>query len=219
MNEIQTNPDIKKKSIMKKLLALVMSSKRNKIIAAIIAAVIVIVAVVIVAVVTSQNRDIPAVVSTTLEKTVKIEELQTVQFPCSGVATKYSEPENEGGEPQELYYVSYEGMITAGVNFKAVKTTVNEEEKKVIVTVPSAEIQSLDIDESSLEFIFNDKKSGKDERIINEATILCNEDLKNNTDAINEVIKIAQDNAFSAVEALVKPILDALGDDYTWEIK
>lgn len=57
----------------------------------------------------------------------------------------------------ELAY-SYDGSVTAGVDFERIKIRKDEETKVIIVDVPKAEIQTVSIDKDSFK-VFSEKES------------------------------------------------------------
>ena len=51
---------------------------------------------------------------------------------------------------QSKYIYSYDGIVKAGVDFESVSVTLNDEEKKIVVSMPKAKILDVTIDEKSL---------------------------------------------------------------------
>lgn len=58
---------------------------------------------------------------------------------------------------ESSYLISYDGTVFAGIDFKKVRVEMNDTAKTVTVTLPKAEIQSVDIDTDS--FVLYSEKS------------------------------------------------------------
>lgn len=54
---------------------------------------------------------------------------------------------------QKSFILKWDGVIKAGVNLDLVTISVNEDEKKIVVSVPQAEILSYEIDNNSIEVL------------------------------------------------------------------
>ena len=99
---------------------------------------------------------------------------------------------------------SYDSIIKAGINFKEVKTTVDEENKIITVLVPPAEILSIEIDEES--FVIYDEVHG----IFNPLKLeQMNEAIKELKEKIEKIAlkNSLLENAHSTAEALIKGFL------------
>lgn len=59
---------------------------------------------------------------------------------------------------ESAYLVSYDGVVTAGIDFEAVRVEKTDEDRRVTVYIPEAEIRNIDIDPNS--FRLYSEKSG-----------------------------------------------------------
>ena len=143
-----------------------------------------------------------------LESIREIEDLETATIIYNAVASK----QNEKGDV--LYYVAYNGTLTAGVDFKQIGITSDPEKKTITVTLPEASILEYKVDPGSLDYIFLKKKAETNE-VSAEAYSLCVEDLKTRTASDSEsLIASARENAKKAVEGLVRPWVEQIDGQY-----
>ncbi len=160
----------------------------------------------------NSNGQLTTISKSSLQKVIEINELSTVDYTYNATATKYDENNDE------MYYVAYEGTVTAGIDFNELKFDVIDDEKKVVITVPNVEIHSTKVDMGTMEYIFT-KNKYETEDISHEAYKLCKEDLKSRIEKENVLYDTARENAISSVEALFKPWIDTIDNSYTVEIK
>ena len=57
------------------------------------------------------------------------------------------------------YYVSYNSTVKVGINTEDIKVEADDENKKIIITLPQIMIKEVDVDMSSLDYIFEDKRA------------------------------------------------------------
>ncbi|MCI8529826.1 MAG: DUF4230 domain-containing protein [Lachnospiraceae bacterium] len=148
-----------------------------------------------------------------IRKVFEISELSTADYTYNAVARAYQE---DGLHIK--YYVAYEGRVKVGIDFSKVEIAVDEEEKRITITVPEIQFQEKTVDPGTLEFIFKDKKS-ETEHVHQEAYLLCQKDLDERTNGERELLELAGANAKSVVEALVIPWLEQVEEDYTVDIR
>lgn len=160
----------------------------------------------------NKGGKVTTITESSLEKMLEISELSTVQFNYSAIARALDDKENE------KYYVSYKGTVTAGIDFEKITTTIDEASKTITLQLPEAEIQDTAVDFGSMEFIFNKNKYEK-ENISQEAYALCVDDLAERASQEIELLKLAKDNAVSAVEALIEPWVSQVDSEYTVNIQ
>ena len=85
-----------------------------------------------------------------LQRIIKVSELSTLSSVYNGIAQVPS-PKN----PQEVgYYVSYRAQVKAGIAFDAVEVLLDETERVITVKIPPAAITEVNVDISSLDYIF-----------------------------------------------------------------
>ena len=146
----------------------------------------------------------------TLTDMIPVSDLSTVTSTYNGVAQVMNEK-----NPDKLdYYVAYEAQAQAGVNFDELQPEIDEASKTVTIRVPDAHFMDANVDVSSLDFMFNNKKadtSGVTER----AYKACQEDAERECSSSEAILKLARENAVNAVEALTRPLIEQLYPEYT----
>lgn len=192
------------------------SPKKIKTIAITVAILLLIAAVSVVCINIFQNNaeSKSPIAEVSLEKILEIAELSTVDYTYNATTAKYSKD-----NPEEVeYYVAYEGTVTAGIDFKEIKSERNEDEKTITLTLPEIEIQSICVDMGTMEYIFV-KNEFETETISQEAYKLCKNDLKNRIKKEELLYTTAKENAISSVEALFKPWVETVDNEYKVIIK
>lgn len=159
-----------------------------------------------------KNGSLTTISESTLQEVIEINELSTVDYTYNAITKKVDKNNNP------MYYVAYEGTVTAGIDFNKIEFEVDEKEKKVIITLPEIEIHSTKVEMGTLEYIFT-KNKYETEDITQEAYKLCKDDLKTRIESESELYNTARENAISSVEALFNPWIDTVDDEYTVEIK
>lgn len=159
-----------------------------------------------------QEKKFTITTQSSLEKIIEISELSTIEYTYNAIATKYKD--NVQDENNVEYYVSYEGIVTVGIDFNAIKIEPNEEEKKIVITLPEVEKHDILVNMGTMEYIYV-KNAKEQDKISQEAYLLCKEDLKNRVSKEVDIEKNARENAISAVEALFEP----WNDTYQIEVK
>lgn len=159
--------------------------------------------------VVGEEGKVTTVTKTTLEEVLEISELSTVDFFYNAVARAY---EDDGTTVK--YYVAYEGKVNAGINFDDIVINIDDENKKITLTMPEPEIQNTTVDFGSMEYIFVDD-SAETETVSQEAYELCRADLAERAQSEDQLLAMAKENASSAVEALVDPWVKQIDPEYT----
>ena len=174
--------------------------------------VIVVLVVVFIVVPAARNSKKQAEVLTvsTLEKIIDVSELSTFTAVYNGIAQVVDE-ENPGSVD---YYVSYEAKVNAGINFDEVGIEMEEESQTIRITVPPVELTEVNVDISSLDFIFYDK-SLNTSAVTETAFKACEEDVEKESQEQEAIYELAQQNAKNVLTALVKPIVDQLDTEYS----
>lgn len=147
-----------------------------------------------------------------IREIIEISELNTVEYTYNSIVrvTKLDKKSNE--EP--WYAVSYNGTITAGIDFSNIDININDESRTISITVPKAEIQSTNVDIKSLEYIFAKDKYDKDSVAADAYSRAC-DDLKEKAEQNSDILKLAEENAISAIEGLLEPWLSQMENGYT----
>lgn len=143
-----------------------------------------------------------------LEKVFEISELSTVDYAYNAIARAYEE---DGETPK--YYVAYDGTVTAGIDFSKIDIDIDEETKTINLTLPESEILNTTVDFGSMDYIF-EKGKDESETVSQEAYELCRADLAERAAKEENLLKLARENAVTAVEALVEPWVQQLDEEY-----
>lgn len=164
------------------------------------------------------NNDIRVAINTktSLEKIIEISELSTIEYTYNSIATKYKNDEIK--EDNVEYYVTYEGIVRAGIDFNEIDINVNYKSKTIVITLPKVEIHEVSVDMGTLDYIYEKNTSEKDS-ISQEAYKLCKKDLRERASNETQLVDNAKSNAESAIEALLKPWAEAIDKDFKIEFK
>ncbi len=189
-------------------------NNRMKLILLIAAIILLVVVGIYMKAVVFNNREgqVSTISKSALEKVIEINELSTVNYTYNAIATVYDENTED-----IKYYVAYEGLVTAGIDFEKITIDISEEEKKVIITLPEVEIHDLSVDMGTMNCIFMDKKYNA-EKVSQEAYTASKEDLKNRISKENELFEMAKENAVASVKALFTPWIEQVDEEYVVEV-
>ncbi|MBO5373202.1 MAG: DUF4230 domain-containing protein [Lachnospiraceae bacterium] len=187
----------------------------KKLVAAIGIVVLVIIAMaVLLANVTKKEETKEIITKATLEKIINVSELSTFEAIYNGIAEVMNEKKTENVD----YYVSYEARVKAGIDFEQIEISVDNEEKRIVVTIPEVKINDVNVDIGSLDYIFENDKAN-DETVVQEAYKACIEDAKKESSDENAICELAEQNTKNMIEALIKPFINQLDAEYVLEIK
>ena len=150
----------------------------------------------------------------------EIGELATVEYLFTD-ATKFTDSKQikNWNIPltEKSFIMKWDGVIKAGVEVNNITVEVNEEEKKLLVSIPAAKILSYSIDQDSVEVL--DEKSN----VFNPITIADKvkqdaetEDAMKERAIENGLLEKAQKNAENIISNLLKAN-PAVGDTYSIE--
>lgn len=151
-----------------------------------------------------------------LEKIIEISKLSTIEYTYNAIVTKYKNDEVKDDNVE--YYVAYNGKVTAGIDFNEINIDVNYKEKKIYITLPDVEIHETNVDMGTLDYIYEKNTSEKDS-ISQEAYKLCKSDLRKRAENETELLENANENAKSAIEALIKPWIESVDKEIQIEFK
>ena len=140
-------------------------------------------------------------------------DLSTFQAVYNGIA----EVMDKNDEEKIAYYVSYEAKVKAGVDFEKVEIDVDDEKKIIMVEVPDIKINDVDVDITSLDYIFIDN-SANTSTVSQEAYKRCIEDVNNESKNETAIYELAEENAHNIIEALISPFIKQLDNEYQLQI-
>lgn len=148
-----------------------------------------------------------------LEEVIHVSELSTFEAVYNGI-TEVANKEN----PENIdYYVYYEAKVKAGIDFEKVEVNVDNEEKKISVTIPEIKINDVNVDIASLDYIFENEKANT-ETVSQEAYKAAIADVTNESANEPAVYELAEQNARNIVEALLSPFIKQFDAEYSLEI-
>lgn len=157
----------------------------------------------------SNENEAEIITSSQLEKIINISELSTYQAVYNGIAKK----ENEDDKNEIDYYVSYESKVNAGLDIDKIKIDVDNDTKRIIVTLPEIKITDVNVDITTLDYIFMDD-SANTNTVSEEAYKLCINDVKNEIATEDAIYDLAKQNAKNIVSALLNPFVEQLDSEY-----
>lgn len=163
----------------------------------------------------NENR-LTITTKSSLEKIIEINKLSTIEYTYNAIVAKYKDDEVKDDNVE--YYVAYNGKVTAGIDFNEVNIDVNYKEKKIYITLPNVEIHEINVDMGTLDYIYEKNTSEKDS-ISQEAYKLCKNDLRERAKNETELLVNANENAKSAIEALIKPWIESVDKEFQIEFK
>ena len=162
---------------------------------------------------TGKKKETQIITKSNLEKIINVSDLSTLEAVYNGVA-KVPNEEN----PDEIdYYVSYDAKVKAGINFNEIKIDVDNEKKAITVTLPEIKINDVNVDITSLDYIFLNNKANT-ETVSEQAYKKCIDDVTNETNTEDQIYKLAKENAENIIEALIKPFVNQLDSEYSLTI-
>lgn len=148
-----------------------------------------------------------------IEEIIDVSRLSTFEAIYNGVAKVSNSEETEKID----YYVSYEATVKAGLNFDNVEISVDNEKKIINISIPPIEINDVNVDIASLDYIFINKAANT-ETVSKQAYKKCIEDAENESSAEKEIYSIAEENAMNIIKALIVPFVQQLDNEYKIEI-
>lgn len=162
----------------------------------------------------SKNQEVTTITESQIEEVLEISELSTVEYTYNAVAQAYTD---DGLEIR--YYVAYDGIVKAGIDFEDIKITVDTPHKKITVTIPEVKILECTVDPGTFEYIFTEDKYDDAQTVPPEANKLCSEDLNKRANEEKEMLTLGRENAIAAVEGLIKPWVEQMDKQYVVEVK
>lgn len=94
---------------------------------------------------------------------------------------------------------------------------MDSDKEVIVITIPEVRINDINVDISSLDYIFENKKS-ETAMVSEEAYKKCKEDVKIKVNKEDAIYDYAAENAKNVVKALVEPFIQQLDEEYSLEI-
>lgn len=173
---------------------------------------IVVLVVVFIVVPTAQNdkKQAEIVTVSTLQEIINVSELSTFTAVYNGIAQVMNADDPELVD----YYVSYEAKVNAGIDFEDIDIDVDEDTFTVHITVPPVTLTDVNVDISSLDFIFYNEKANTS-TVTEEAFKACEADVEKESQEQAAIYELAEQNAKNVLTALVRPIIDQSETEYS----
>ena len=173
---------------------------------------IVVLVVVFIVVPTAQNdkKQAEIVTVSTLQEIINVSELSTFTAVYNGIAQVMNADDPELVD----YYVSYEAKVNAGIDFEDIYIDVDEDTFTVHITVPPVTLTDVNVDISSLDFIFYNEKANTS-TVTEEAFKACEADVEKESQEQAAIYELAEQNAKNVLTALVRPIIDQSETEYS----
>ncbi len=197
----------------------IMTNKKLKIIIVLI--VMITISSLLIGILTNKTGKLKISAESSLEEIVKKNDLETVTYTYNAIARqcKKENCSNDSNNNDEYkYFVSYEGVVTAGIDFKQVKIEVDKSSKKLVIIVPEPKITGYNVDIGSLKFIFTKDKYNEASEL-EKAFKLCKKDLENRSEKDELILKTAKQNSITVLEAFFKQWIETFNSDYKIEVK
>lgn len=160
------------------------------------------------------DKEVTTISDAMVTEVLEISELSTVEYTYNAVAQAFTEDKTD-----IRYYVAYEGVVKAGIDFSKVKIAVDNEAKKINITLPEVRITECNVNTGTLEYIFTDEKYDDPQVVPPEAYKLCQKDLKHRANEEKEMLTLGRENAVAAIEGLVKPWVQQVDKEYVVEVQ
>lgn len=174
-------------------------------------AVLILIIILLLSIIRVQNKKPkPTIVSTSdLEKIIQRSDLSTFESIYNGVVSV----ENKKNPDSPDYYVSYEATVKAGFNIENIKIESDENAKTITVTIPEIKIIDVNVDVSSLDYIFINNKADNLEAS-SDAYKKCIEDAETESAKESAIVEFAGQNAKNIIEAFIEPFIDQSDEEY-----
>lgn len=149
----------------------------------------------------------------TLEKIVNDSKLSTFTSIYNGTVAV----ENEDDPEKIDYYVSYEAKVNAGIDFDQIKFDLDDTTKRILVTLPQVYITKINVDITSMDYIFNNNKLNTSS-ISEKAYKLCEMDAQTEAENNDIIFEMARQNAENVIRGLIEPFAKQLDSNYVLEL-
>lgn len=178
--------------------------------ALIVVIVVLVMAFIVIPTARNSKKQAEVITVSTLQEIIDVSELSTFTAVYNGIAQVMNQDNPESVD----YYVSYEAKVNAGIDFEQVGIDLDEEAKTIRITMPPVELTEVNVDISSLDFIFYNQKLNTS-TVTETAYKACEADVEKESQEQQAIYDLAEQNAKNVLTALVKPIVDQADTEYT----
>ena len=158
------------------------------------------------------DRSVTTIAESSLKEVIETSELSTVEFIYNSTATVNDDKNNP------KYHIAYEGTVKAGFDFNKITTEIDKENKKIVIVIPKIKINSVNINDETLDFIFVKDKYDT-ETTFQEAYKMSYSDLENKAKSNETIKKMAYENAVDSMKAIVMPLESKLPEGYVFDFR
>lgn len=160
------------------------------------------------------ERQRTTITKSSLKQVLDISELSTVEFRYGSVTQAVDKKD------KPIYYVSYNGTVQVGIDFKEIaeNISIDTEQRVITVSIPEPKIMSTNVNIETLDYLFVNEKYNK-AGLAEEALQLCRADLEKELQQNNEILEIAKENAVNAIKQLLEPFSTQPYGEYTINVK
>ena len=152
--------------------------------------------------------------ASTLTDLLEISELSTLSYDYSAVVSVY-EDEEDRKEDDVYDYAWYDATIKLGIDFSKIDVKVQEEKKKIMLTLPPIEVMDVIVDQNTMKY-FDTASTNEDFVIL--AKKACKEDATEKA-TTPELLETAKKNTEDTVKSLIAPVLDSSKESYDMKIE
>lgn len=178
--------------------------------ALILVIVVLVMAFIVIPTARNSKKQAEVITVSTLQEIIDVSELSTFTAVYNGIAQVMNQDNPESVD----YYVSYEAKVNAGIDFEQVGIDLDKEAKTIRITMPPVELTEVNVDISSLDFIFYNQKLNTS-TVTETAYKACEADVEKESQEQQAIYDLAEQNAKNILTALVKPIVDQAETEYT----
>ena len=165
----------------------------------------------------NEQPEAVTIVKSSLKSFSDINELSVLEYSYSSYTTVYEKTKDgKNNKDKPKYHVAYDGTVKLGFDFNDSNITEDKDKQIIYIDIPEIKVNSVSIDENSLDFIFA-KDKYETEDIVPKSIPICKSDLEkkvNGKEGTNLRL-IAEENAFTTIQAMIQPLIECLPDGYT----
>lgn len=156
-----------------------------------------------------KEKKVEIITQSTLKKIIDVSDMSTFEAVHNSTAKVMNKKKTENVD----YYVSYKAKVKAGIDFDKIDIAVDNEAKIIMVTIPEIEINDVNVDIASLDYML-EKEGANTETVSEEAYKKCIEDVTNEIRTEDAIYERVKQNAENMIEALICPFVEQLDEEY-----
>jgi len=174
--------------------------------------IVVVIALLALSILFAKDRKLIVETEASLKDVAETSQLSTVEYIYNSIVTV----SDDKGNPK--YYVAYKGTVRAGFDFNEIEVERDRENKQIVIVLPEIKINSVNIDDKSLDFLFVKDKYDT-ETTLQEAYNASYADLEAKAEGHTEIRKMAYESAVDSMKAILLPLESRLPKGYVFEFR